>query len=80
MEGMLKMKPEEITPELIDFIFDNVDESKLDKWTFDFVISTKAYWKKNKRLSDKQKKRLGELWEKQLSDKSSGGGGSAKPQ
>jgi hypothetical protein len=61
------MKLEEITPKLLDHIFTNLDTSKLDAWNQDFVASTKSWWKDKKKLSDKQKKRLADLWEKQLS-------------
>jgi hypothetical protein len=45
--------------------------TKLGEWEQGFVKSVKEWWKKNKRLSDKQKKRLGELWEKQHDPKAS---------
>lgn len=60
------MKLEEITPQLIDHIFANLNLDRLDEWNAKFVESAKAWWQKNKKLSDKQKKRLGELWEAQL--------------
>jgi hypothetical protein len=59
------MKPQEMTDSAITQILDNIDTTKLDEWSQGFVVSVKAWWKKNKKLSDKQKKRLGELWEKQ---------------
>jgi len=46
-------------------ILDNLDTTKLSEWEQGFVKSVKEWWKKNKRLSDKQKKRLSELWESQ---------------
>ena len=60
------MKLEEVTPQLIDHIFVNLNLDRLDEWNQKFVESAKAWWKKNRKLSDKQKKRLGELWEGQL--------------
>lgn len=57
-------KAEPITDQLIDEIFAGVDESKVSKWEFDFLNSTRTWWKQNRKLSDKQKKRLSELWKK----------------
>jgi pullulanase/glycogen debranching enzyme len=62
---------QELTDSAINQILDNIDDSKLSEWEKEFVTSVRAYWKKNKKLSDKQKKRLSELWEKQHSPKES---------
>jgi len=62
------MKPEELTPQLIDHIFENLNLEKLDDWNQKFVESARQWWKRKKKLSDKQKKRLGELWEAQISE------------
>ena len=64
MGGMFKMK-KELTDEDVDLIFENLDEAKLDDWEKGFVKSTKTWWKQKRKLSDKQKKRLNELWEHQ---------------
>ena len=55
----------------VDLILDGLDESKLGEWEKGFVSSVKTYWQKNKKLSDKQKKRLIELWNKQHTPKES---------
>ena len=62
---------QELTDSAITQILENIDDSKLSEWEKEFVASVKTYWKKNKKLSDKQRKRLGELWEKQHSPKES---------
>jgi hypothetical protein len=64
------MKPQELTDSAINQILDNLDDSKLSEWEKGFLVSVRAYWKKNKKLSDKQKKRLGEIWETQHKPKS----------
>ena len=68
MERMFTLKPEELTPQLIDHIFENLNLEKLDDWNQKFVESARQWWKRKKKLSDKQKKRLGELWEAQISE------------
>jgi hypothetical protein len=67
LEAMFNMtKPQEpLDDKQIDSILANLDLIKLSKWEFDFVESVKTWWKQRRKLSDKQKKRLGELWEKQ---------------
>lgn len=62
------MKLEEMTPELVDHIFENLNLDRLDDWNRDFVASAKQWWQKKRKLSDKQRKRLGELWETQISE------------
>ena len=64
------MKPQELTESAINQIVENVDQTKLSDWEKGFVTSVKTQWKKNRKLSDKQKKRLGEIWEKQHAPKS----------
>lgn len=62
------MKTEDVTPQLIDHIFAKLNTERLDDWNKDFVESARKWWQKNRKLSDKQKKRLGELWEVQLKE------------
>lgn len=62
------MKTEDVTPQLIDHIFAKLNTERLDDWNKDFVESARKWWQKNRKLSDKQKKRLGELWELQLKE------------
>jgi hypothetical protein len=59
------MKPDELSDSAINQILEGLDETQLSEWEKGFVTSVKAYWKRNKKLSDKQKKRLNELWRKQ---------------
>ncbi len=62
---------QELNDAAIAQILENVDESKLSEWEKEFVKSVRTYWGKNKKLSDKQKKRLRELWEKTHAPKES---------
>lgn len=64
------MKPQEMSDAAISQILDNLDNSKLSDWEKEFVKSVKTQWNKNKKLSDKQKKRLGEIWGRQHEPKS----------
>jgi len=54
---------EAMTNELIEHILSNIEHENLTEWEKDFVKSVTAYWKRNKKLSDKQQKRLREVWE-----------------
>lgn len=54
-----------ITDAAVDQIYQRLDTSKLSEWEQKFIASTKDWWTKNRKLSDKQRKRLGELWKKQ---------------
>jgi hypothetical protein len=63
--GNQHMKPQEqVTDDLIDRIYREVDETKLGEWEQKFIKSTRDWWKQHRKLSDKQRKRLGELWVK----------------
>jgi hypothetical protein len=59
------MKPTELTDAMVDQILEGLDESKLGEWEQGFLTSVRNWWKQKRKLSDKQKKRLSELWEKQ---------------
>lgn len=54
----------------IDLIFENLDETKLSEWEQGFFKSTKTWWTQRRKLSEKQKKRLSELWRKEHDPKS----------
>ncbi len=59
-------KPQEaLTESAITQILDGLDDSKLSEWEQGFIASVRTWWKKTKRLSPKQSKRLAELWAKQ---------------
>jgi hypothetical protein len=58
-------KPVPLSDPMIDQIVNNLDVSKLSEWEQGFVTSVKTWWAKNRRLSDKQKARLAELWSQQ---------------
>lgn len=55
---------EELTDKKIDVILAGLDPLKLGKWESEFLASVKEWWGKRRKLSDKQKQRLGEMWEK----------------
>jgi hypothetical protein len=59
------MNTVDMTDKLIDHILTHLDEIKLSQWEHEFVTSIKTWWKTRRKLSDKQKKRLSELWESQ---------------
>lgn len=56
---------EPITDDLIDRIYRELDASKVTDWEASFIKSTREWWVKRRKLSDKQKSRLAELWRKQ---------------
>jgi hypothetical protein len=60
------MKLSEVTDKLLDHIFAHLDVKNLDEWNSKFFESTRTWWKAKRKLSDKQKTRLADLWEKQL--------------
>ena len=60
------MKPEELTDQLIDQMFEVLNDFMAkDEWEMDFLTSIRTYWGKSRKLSEKQKKRLLEIWERQ---------------
>ena len=60
------MKPEDMTEQVIDKILEGINDFKLeDEWEKDFINSIREWWKKKRKLSDKQKRRLLEIWEAQ---------------
>lgn len=59
------MTPDEMTDEAVDYIFASYEPARLSKWELSFVESVEDQWKRNRRLSDRQKEVLGNIWEKQ---------------
>jgi len=59
------LKSEELTESAIDYIFDNVEHRRLSPWELSFVESINDQWIRNRRLSDRQKEILGQIWDKQ---------------
>ena len=49
----------------IDALLSRSDNMSLSEWEANFVTSVKQYWQKYRKLSDKQRKRLGEIRRKQ---------------
>jgi hypothetical protein len=60
------MKPQDaqLTEAGIDQILANLDITHLGDWERSFFTSVQTYWKKNRKLSPKQSKRLAEMWKK----------------
>lgn len=54
-----------VTDEQVDQLFREIDRSKLSEWEQKFMQSTQDWWKKNRKLSDKQRNRLAEIGRKQ---------------
>ncbi len=54
---------EAMTAELIDHILTNIGQDNLTEWEKDFVDNVRSYWKRHHTLSEKQQKRLREVWE-----------------
>jgi hypothetical protein len=59
------MRLEELTDDAIDYIFENLDDTKFDKWQRGFVPSVRDQWERNRSLSDKQREALGRVWDSQ---------------
>lgn len=59
------MKPEELTDQAIDYILSGIDTDRLSSWERSFVESVSDQWTRNRRLSDRQKEVLGNIWDKQ---------------
>lgn len=59
------MNLEELTASAIDYIIANMDSDRLTDWEKQFFESISDQWERNRRLSDKQKLRLGEIWDGQ---------------
>lgn len=63
MASSVDMRPEDMSDSVIEQALRGIDDNKLnDPWEKDFMKSIRAYWKKHHKLSDKQKRRLGEIW------------------
>ena len=59
------MKLEEMTDKAIDYIVNHTDTSLLDDWERDFFAKVSGDWALRRALSDKQKMKLGEIWDQQ---------------
>ena len=64
------MEPEELTDKAIDYIVNGLcdelakDRPKLSEWERNFVISVEDQWRRKRWLSDAQKEKLGQIWDK----------------
>jgi hypothetical protein len=59
------MQPEELTDQSIDYILDNTDLTLCSEWERNFIESVTDQWTRNRKLSEKQKEILGNIWDKQ---------------
>lgn len=59
------MRLEELTNKAIDYIVVHMDTDRLTKWEQGFFESVSDQWSQRRRLSDEQKLKLGEIWDRQ---------------
>jgi hypothetical protein len=59
------VKQEELTEKAIDYILDGIETEHLSDWERSFVESVSDQWTRNRKLSDRQKEILGQIWDKQ---------------
>lgn len=59
------MKLEELTDTAIDYIFEHMDAKLLSDWERGFVESTQDRWERVRKMTDRQKEVLGEIWDRQ---------------
>ena len=59
------MKQEELTDQAIDYILSGLELDRLSAWEQSFVESISDQWTRNRRLSERQKEVLGNIWDKQ---------------
>jgi len=52
-----------MSPELVEHVLQNINEVGLSEWELKFVKNVRLYWKRHRELSEKQMKRLREIWE-----------------
>lgn len=59
------MNAEELTDKAIDYILDGIQTERLSDWERNFIESVDDQWTRNRKLSDRQKEVLGQIWDKQ---------------
>lgn len=59
------MNLDELTPDAIDYILAQINTSRQSKWVQDFVDSIADQWERKRYLTDNQKLKLGEIWDRQ---------------
>ena len=59
------MKQEELTDKAIDYMLDHLNTGNITEWESNFIESVSDQWVRNRRLSDRQKEILGNIWDKQ---------------
>jgi hypothetical protein len=63
------MELNELTDEAIDHILFTIELASLSEWEIDFIESVANQWERSRFLSEKQKLKLGQIWDKQPSSK-----------
>lgn len=64
------MELSELTDKAVSYIIDGLcdelamDRPKLNSWERDFVISVEEQWRNKRFLTDNQKIKLGQIWDK----------------
>ncbi len=64
------MELSELTDKAIDYIIDGLcdelakDRPKLNSWERGFIISVEEQWRNKRSLTDNQKTKLGQVWDK----------------
>jgi hypothetical protein len=59
------MELAELTPDAIDYIFENIVVERLNGWERGFIESTSERWDRIRHLTDPQKITLGQIWDEQ---------------
>ena len=59
------MKLEELTDDAIDYILAHVDPDEMNHWEDSFVESVRDRWERERTLSERQREKLGEIWDRQ---------------
>ena len=56
---------DELTDSAVDYIINNIDEDALGEWEQAFFRSVADRWQATRQLSEKQRLKLGEVWDRQ---------------
>lgn len=54
----------ELTDKAIDYMLPQLADARLSAWEKSFVESVTDQWERNRRLTDNQKLKLGEIWDR----------------
>lgn len=59
------MTLDELTPQAIDYILEHIVVEELTDWEQGFVTSVSNQWERRRSLSEAQRLKLGEIWDRQ---------------